>query len=90
MQTVYVTPADAGWAVRSDAIDNTMIFRSGAKAEGAARRLAQALAILGDSVEISIQLRDGNVARRFVSPPAAVPRTADVARYVIGAGPASA
>jgi hypothetical protein len=65
MQTVSVVPADVGWAVRSDAIDNEMMFISGAKAEESARRLAQALAKAGDLVEVRIHVRGGDLAGRF-------------------------
>lgn len=66
MQTVSVVPAENGWAVQSDAIDNAMLFRSGAKAEAAARRLARALAQRGVPVEILIHLRNGEKAGRFL------------------------
>ena len=46
-----------------------MVFRSGAKAEDAARRLAQALADAGEFVEIDVVLRDGRRAARFVCAP---------------------
>jgi hypothetical protein len=39
-----------------------MLFRSGAKAEAASRRLAQALARAGEPVDIHIRLRDGNAS----------------------------
>lgn len=69
MLSVTVSPADVGWAVRSDAIDNELVFTSGAKAEAAAKRLAEALAQGGEPVEIIIHLRDGGRAARFVCPP---------------------
>ena len=56
METVSVVPAGSGWAVRSPAIANEMLFRSGARAERAARRLAAALAARGDYVELRIHL----------------------------------
>jgi len=69
MTEVSVVPAAEGWAVRSDAIDNEMIFKSGARAEAAARRVAQALAAAGQAVKLHIHLRDGALAARFVVPP---------------------
>lgn len=69
MKTVSVTPADLGWAVRSDGIDNEMIFRSGARAEAAGRRVAQALAAAGFPVKLHVHARDGSLAGRFVCPP---------------------
>ena len=81
MRTISVTPADAGWAVRSDAIDNALVFRSGARAEAAAKRLGEALASAGELVEIEVLLRGGQRAGRFVcvppellARPAAAPR----------------
>ena len=69
MRSITVTPADSGWAVRSDAIDNHLVFRSGAKAEEAAKRLGQALADSGELVQIDVHLRDGERAGRFVCVP---------------------
>ena len=66
MQTISVTPAEAGWAVRSDAIDNALLFRSGAKAEAAAKQLAQALATAGDPVRIDISRRNGKPGGRYL------------------------
>lgn len=73
MRSVTVTPVDKGWAVHCDAIENPMIFRSGAKAEEAAKRLAQAWADAGERVELEIQLRDGERAGRFLCVPSAEP-----------------
>ncbi|MCC7267483.1 MAG: hypothetical protein IT546_09125 [Caulobacteraceae bacterium] len=69
MQTISVTPADAGWAVRSEAIVGPLLFRSGAKAEAAAKRLAQALAAVGDPVRIDISLRNGQPGGRYLFDP---------------------
>lgn len=69
METVSVVPAGSGWAVRSPAIANEMLFRSGARAERAARRLAAALTARGDYVELRIHLRTGELAGRFLCPP---------------------
>lgn len=82
MRSVRVTPAGTGWAVHCDDIDNEMMFRSGAKAEAAARRLAQALADAGEPVEIEIHLRDGGHAARFVCVPAALADPSEVRRHM--------
>jgi hypothetical protein len=66
---IRVLPAGDGWSVQSDAFDSEMMFLSGAKAEAAARRLAQILARHGEAAEVRIYLRDGRLAGRFVSPP---------------------
>ena len=63
---ISVQPFGDGWSVRSDAFDSEMMFLSGAKAEAAARRLAEKLTRRGESAEIRIFLRDGQLAGRFV------------------------
>ena len=47
--------------------DAPMLFRSGARAEAAARSLAVRLANEGAPVEVVIGLRDGTVAGRFIA-----------------------
>ena len=59
---ISVQPLGDGWSVRSDAFDSEMMFLSGAKAEAAARRLADKLGRSGESAEIRIYLRDGQLA----------------------------
>ena len=66
---IRVLPVGDGWSVQSDAFGSEMMFLSGAKAEAAARRLAQILARNGETAEVRIFLRDGRMAGRFVSPP---------------------
>ena len=61
---ISVKPAGDGWSVQSDAFDSEMMFLSGAKAEQAARRLANTLAKSGQTSEIHIFLRDGAMAGR--------------------------
>jgi len=65
---ISVQPFGEGWSVRSDAFDSEMMFLSGAKAEAAARRLADKLTRAGESAEIRIYLRDGQLAGRVVRP----------------------
>jgi hypothetical protein len=65
---IYVKPMGDGWSVRADALDSEMVFLSGAKAEAAARRLAEAWAKTGKPSEIHIFLRDGALAGRFAVP----------------------
>ena len=69
MLCVNVAPVSDGWAVTCDAVENLMLFRSGAQAEDAARRLAQALAEAGEWVEIEVRMRDGARAARFICTP---------------------
>lgn len=68
MKTIEIVPAEGGWMVRSDAIENELFFRSGASAESAAVRLAQGLADAGEGARVSIHIRDGTLARQFVVP----------------------
>ena len=63
---ISVQPFGDGWSVRSDAFDSEMMFLSGAKAEAAARRLAGKLARGGETAEVHIYLRDGQLAGSFV------------------------
>ena len=59
---ISVKPLGGGWSLQSDAFDSEMMFLSGAKAEAAARRLADTLAKTGESSEIRIFSRDGRLA----------------------------
>jgi hypothetical protein len=65
---ISVVPAGDGWAVLSAGFDNEMLFQAGAKAESAARALARRYAAEGVSAEVSIFLRDGALAGRFLHP----------------------
>jgi hypothetical protein len=73
---ISVVPIGDGWAVRSAGVDNDMLFAAGAKAEAAARDLARRIAQSGRATEVSIFLRNGALAGRFLHPPA---ETADAA-----------
>jgi hypothetical protein len=59
---ISVLPLGDGWSLQLDAFDSEMMFLSGAKAEAAARRLADTLARNGESSEIRIFSRDGRLA----------------------------
>lgn len=66
---ISVLPAEGGWKVLAGTLAaNEMMFLSGAKAETAARRLAEKFAQSGQASEIHIQLRDGSLAARLVCP----------------------
>ena len=69
VHVISVHAAEGGWLVRSSTIDNEMMFLSGAKAEGAARKLGAKLAAQGHTAEIRIFLRDGVQAARFICAP---------------------
>lgn len=76
MHTIRVVPVEDWWLVQSDGIDNDLIFNSGARAETAAKRLAQAVAASGEPVKLHIHARDGSVAGRFLcAPPPPTPRS---------------
>jgi hypothetical protein len=68
---VSVIPVSGGWAVTTRSLAGPMVFFSGAKAEAAARRLAETIARRGETVEIRIYLRDGSLAGRFACAPMA-------------------
>lgn len=68
MKVVEIVPAEGGWMVRSDAVENEMFFKSGASAESAAIRLAQGIADAGEHTRVEIYVRDGSLARRFTVP----------------------
>lgn len=70
MQTITIRPAgDRGWMVEHESVDNPMVFRSGAEAERAAKRLAVQLADAGAATQITVTLRDGRVGARYVTGP---------------------
>ena len=70
MDSITIRPLDGqGWAVELSGVENAQHFRSGARAESAARRLAQRLADAGRQSEILIYLRDGVLGGHFVAPP---------------------
>jgi hypothetical protein len=70
-QAITVAPSANGWMVKTSAFDGAMFFRSGARAEAAARSLGAKFARIGASVEILIFLRDGALGGRFVCSAAA-------------------
>ncbi len=70
MDTISVEPIEGGWAVRTDAVENPMIFRSGHDAETSARALAVRLARQGEPVRLRLSLRQsGRVVRMVCLPP---------------------
>ena len=68
---ISVAPAANGWVVRSEAFDNELIFEAGGRAEAAARALADRYARSGSAAEVSIFLRNGYLAGRFLHSAAA-------------------
>jgi hypothetical protein len=66
---ISVTPEGSAWAVRCpDVFDNPLLFRSGARAEAAARRLSENLSRGGLDCLLELRLRDGALAGRFLCP----------------------
>jgi hypothetical protein len=65
---ITVTPVEAEWAVLRDGAE-PWVFKSGAQAEWAARRLGDVLAGDGEAVEVRIMLRGGGCAGRFIWDP---------------------
>jgi hypothetical protein len=66
---ISVEPFGDGWTVRSDQLDNDMVFQRGAAAEAAAKILGDGLARRGRPAKIVIRLRDGTIAGQFVCAP---------------------
>jgi len=68
MQAISVEPFGEGWVVRSDQIANEMVYRSGRRAEDAAKDLGERLAEAGQPVEIRIFVRGGAMVGWFICP----------------------
>lgn len=68
MRLIEVAPLSEGWRVSVDDLANDMVFRSGRRAESAARRLAARLAHAGAPSELRIRLRDDSLAGRLIWP----------------------
>lgn len=66
---VFVEATPGGWVVRSERIENDLMFLSGAKAEASAKTLAERLSQSGEAAEIRVHLVGGALAGRFVCPP---------------------
>ena len=67
VHVINVTPAQGGWTVNAEPFANEMAFLSGAKAEAAARALAEKIARRGEMAEIHVFLRDGSLAGRSMA-----------------------
>lgn len=70
MRVLEIQPLPVGWSLSLSGLANAMLFRSGAAAEAAARRLAARLAGQGEPAKLVIRLRDGSIGGRFLFPPA--------------------
>lgn len=70
IQVFQIEATSGGWAVRSEGVENSQMYVSGAKAEACARGLAERLSREGLASEIRIRLRDGSDTARFISAPA--------------------
>jgi hypothetical protein len=70
VRLISVSPQGGAWAVRTDGVANDMVFRSGGRAEAAARALGERLAADGQPAAICIFDRTGALAGRFVCAPA--------------------
>lgn len=69
MEKIVVEPLADGWAVRSEAVDNVMVFKSGSAAEDTARGLAFKLAQTGEPVKLHLKLRNSPAMARFLCLP---------------------
>ena len=60
---ITVSPAQPGWVVSGGVLEADLTFLSGAKAETAARDLAERMAQEGQTTEVRFFLRDGSLAQ---------------------------
>lgn len=67
---IWVQPLAEGWAVICSGLE-PLVFRSGGRAEAAARRLALALAKMGRAIELRILDRARNLVGTQIYPAAA-------------------
>jgi hypothetical protein len=65
---IVVAPEGDRWIVRSEELQTELTFSQGGRAETWARALADQVAADGRTAEVSIYLRDGALAGRFVHP----------------------
>ena len=79
-------PADGGWRVTAEGIDNVLMFRRGTTAERAAIRLAESAATVGEFARIHFHLPDGTVAKRFICPVGDSVRVAPEVQWSRGKG----
>lgn len=67
---IWVQPLAEGWSVVCSGLE-PLVFRSGGRAEAAARRLALALTRLGRAIEVRVLDRARNLVGTQVYPAAA-------------------
>jgi len=65
-EVITVAPSHGAWIVGRGAGGKSQTFLSGATAEAAARQMGDAIARGGQSAEVHIFLREGQLAERFV------------------------
>ena len=66
MRHIDVRPLEgSGWMIEVDEVQNPQVFKSGRRAETAAKALAGRLAAFGEDTQVSIWLRDGSMGGQF-------------------------
>ena len=70
MRLLEIQPLPMGWSLSVSGVPSAMLFRSGAEAEAAARRLGARLGRHGEPAKLVVRLRDGSIGGRFLFPPA--------------------
>lgn len=80
MTVLEIQPMPMGWSLSISGVPNAMLFRSGAAAEAAARRLGWQLSTHGEPAKLIVRLRDGSTGGRFVFPPALTAGQGEVRR----------
>lgn len=77
MKTVHVRPAQIGWIVSSEGLENApLAFLSGGRAESAARQLALAMADVHGQAQVVVRDRRGVVVGSMVFGHGGVPNAA--------------
>jgi hypothetical protein len=65
---IRLAPLGDDWIVQAPGLSEDIVIQGGAKAEAAARALADRTSRLGHNAELRIYLRDGSLAGTFIYP----------------------
>jgi hypothetical protein len=65
---IRLAPIGNDWIVQAPGLSEDIVFQGGAKAEAAARALADRTSRQGHNAELRIYLRDGSLAGTFIYP----------------------
>jgi hypothetical protein len=65
IRQVKLSAIDGGWALEIAGVANSLVFKNGARAEDAARKLGARLARAGRTTQVEVYLRGGAFGARF-------------------------